>query len=121
MGRSQRLPKIQMTSGFLDVDHHRRLAIRRNPRLLYPERLLFQGSRHHSETSLFLPGFEIPNSHPAAVVIHGDNLRGVIMPSLYPTAVTIHADKFLAVTGERQVVGIPFETGKAVPNSVGDA
>src|SRR5437764_8398606 len=119
MGRSQSLSKIMNTSGGLDIGHHRRLATRRNLRLLDPERLLFQGIRHHSETSLFLPGFEIPNSHHAALVIHGDNLAGVIMPSLYPTAVTIHGDKFLAVTGERQVVGIPFETGKAVHKLVG--
>src|SRR5262245_66245335 len=100
MGRPP--PKKQMTSGVLDVDHHRRLAIRGKLRLLDPERLLFQGSRHDSETSLYLPGFEVPNAHHAAVVVHGDKLPGVIIPSLCPTAVTIHGDKFLAVTGERQ-------------------
>ena len=111
--------KILEATGALDVSHHHRLAIRGKLRLLDPERLLFQGIRHHSETSLFLPGFEIPNSHHAALVIHGDNLAGVIMPSLYPTAVTIRGDKFLAVTGERQVVGIPFESRKAVHKLVG--
>src|SRR5262245_66369492 len=107
-------PKKQMTSGVLDVGHYHRLAIRGNLRLLDPERLLFQGSRHHSETSLFLPGFKVPKAHPAAVVVHGDELPGVIIPRLCPTAVTIHGDKFLAVTGERKVVGIPFESGNAV-------
>src|SRR5690242_1576046 len=111
---SQPLPKIMNTSGVLDVGHYHHLAVRGKLRLLYPERLFFQGLRHHGETSLFFPGFEIPNSHQAAVVIHGDNIAGVIMPSLYPTAVTIRGDKFLAVTGERQVVGIPFESRKAV-------
>src|SRR5262249_2246248 len=74
---------------------------------------------HHRETALFLPRYEIPNSHQAAVVILGDNLPGVIMPGLYPTAVTIRGDQFLAVTGERQVVGIPFESWKAVYKLVG--
>src|SRR5256714_15186053 len=105
--KSRPSPKIMNTAGGLDIGHHSRLAIRGKLRLLDPERLLFQGIRHHSETSLFLPGFEIPNSHPAAVVVHGDEPRGVIIPSLCPTAVTIHGDEFLAVTGERQVVGIP--------------
>src|SRR5262245_24783576 len=81
------------------IRHGQRLAVARKRRPPYVMGQMLFAIRHGPETPLFLPVFDIPYSHHAIAMIDGDEP--------------------LAGFGERQVVGIPFETGKAVHEFVG--
>src|SRR5262245_52130556 len=90
----------QSSASVLCVGHHGRLAVRGKLRPPDEVRLFLDGIHGQLETSLFLAGFAIPDSHHARATIDGNNL--------------------LAVARECQVFGSSFETGKAFHIPVGN-